>query len=316
MNCASACSRVRNGRPRGFTLLEMLTAVLILGLFFTGATLGFVQMLRAKDRTQARLEALGNARHALDRIGNDLHLARSGPAGPPFFGVSRFDLTNTTATLFSGNRTDDDQDTRVDEELVDGADNDGDWTTSDDLHAELTSGVVERPTLRGKPDPGDLHVDEDNQYAWATVQFRKFPDATAPPTSATEEIRLYVGEYDGEANVLLREQILRSPVSTDPDIYTTSPLAFNVLSFNALAWDPTPNNQKWMTGWSVGAVPAGYPDLPAALNLTVTVYAGTRPLATLPPTEPVETVSLNTTVDVESVVAGNPDYDSLRPTIP
>lgn len=284
------------GDRRGLTTVELLVALLFVAAVLGGAIVAFVALQRHSQQTQARLTALGEARHALFAMSHDLAQAQLGPAwmSPPnyFFGANSY--------LSSGNRKDDDGDGTVDEERFDGVDNDTDWQTADDRHALLSGALYERPMGRGFPDLGDIDVDEDTKFTSGSIFFRM----PAETTGSVSEVRYYVGTFDGQPNVLVREKITSG-------VAEVGPIAFNVLSFTALFWDgnlPPGPTRKWETWWDATTInSATQVPLPISVALEVTVYAGTQPLQKVPPSEPLETVRLTTIVNIEAAL-NHPNY--------
>jgi type II secretory pathway pseudopilin PulG len=320
MSCDSATDRrlrtapFARRRSRGLTLIELLTALTIAMVFVGGTAMALIQMMRTNERAQARLEALGNGRHALDQISADLKLARRGPPGPPTLGQTLFHCENSTTTVtFTGNNRDDDSDSRVDEELFNGIDDDGDWSgTNDDRHARITSGVYERKSLKGIADPGDAHVNEDLRYTAASLRFRRFPAPSTPTTGVLQLKYTVESVFDGSPSVLVRELQALPTSPGDPVTTSTGPVAFNVVSFGVLLWDA--QQRKWVDSWNAAGQPPGF-ELPVSALVSVTVYAGKKPLEQVDPSEPLETVTLSTMVNIEQMLA-SPQYASVRPTYP
>lgn len=68
---------------RGFTLVEMLTVMAILGVVLTGITTLFVAGLNSEVDINNRFQAQLNARVALDRLRREVHCANAiSPSGP------------------------------------------------------------------------------------------------------------------------------------------------------------------------------------------------------------------------------------------
>jgi prepilin-type N-terminal cleavage/methylation domain-containing protein len=65
--------RQRISSERGFSLVEMLTVMIILGVIMSGLTTLFVQGSNAEVDMNARFQAQQGARVALDRMRRDLH---------------------------------------------------------------------------------------------------------------------------------------------------------------------------------------------------------------------------------------------------
>ncbi|MGC8841308.1 MAG: PulJ/GspJ family protein [Candidatus Sumerlaeaceae bacterium] len=288
--------------PRGLTLVELLVALLFVAAVMGGAIVAFVGLQRHSRETKARLSAMAEARFALQSLSHDLAQAQLGP--PSAFPQNLFIGANSV--LAEGNRKDDDGDDRIDEEVYDGIDDDVDWSSTDDRHAQITPALFERPQGRGFPDLGDRHVDEDTKFGHADLRFR-IPGQT---TGTVVEVHYYVGDFDGKSNVLIREEVTSAGVEAGP-------IAFDVLSFTALFWDANPPPgplRKWVTAWDSTQInPATEVPLPVSVALEVTVYAGTRPYQSLKPTEPIETVRLTTVINVEAAL-WHPNYQ--RNTLP
>lgn len=308
MNCSST-NRERRGTSarlcpssRGLTLVELLVALLFVAAVLGGAVVAFVALQRHSKETQTKLAALAEARFALQTLSHDLVQAQLGPATA----YPKNLFLGAVTVLPEGNRKDDDKDGKIDEENYDGMDNDSDWASADDRHAEIAPGLFERPQGRGFPDLGDNHVDEDTKFDHTDLRFR-IPGET---TGSVEEVHYYVGDFDGKPNVLLREKTTSSGVEA-------APIAFDVLSFTALFWDanqPPGPTRKWETSWDSTQIneATGVP-LPVSVALEVTIYSGTRPYELLKPSEPIETVRLTTVVNVQSAL-WHPNYQ--RNTLP
>ncbi|MCX7018951.1 MAG: type II secretion system protein [bacterium] len=283
---------------RALTLLELLVAITIALAFVGLLALAFTQINSASDQAQARLDAMANARHAIETLTVELKAARMGP--PCAAPVNLFTASNQTSA--SGNRINDDMDNQTDEEIADGLDNDGDWKAADDKHAMIGPAMYERGIYLGKADLGDGHVDEDNKFGSAALIFRTFPTG-APPSPGVRQVKAYIGSYDGESSVLILE-VTTYPCGGIP-VTKTAPLAFNVVSFTALFWNQSATLPRWETAWDAQN-PAYYgvlPELPMSVYLSISVFSGTPVRAGVPPQGPIETVTLNTVVDIESVLA-------------
>lgn len=295
---------------RALTILELLMALAITLAFLGGSILAFVQIMRATDQAEARLEAFASVRHALDTISLELRSARSGPADASpkdlFYGL--------TQSLGYGNGVDDDKDGRIDEEILDGLDNDHDWVQVDDHHAQLSPppAYYERPAYIGKADLGDSHVDEDLQVSSATLVFRSFPNELGV-TPSMRQVSFYVGTYDQQPNVLIQEVTAIDAATSSPST-TVGPLAFNVVSFGALYWgvdqlttSTTTQNPYWKTRWDASKRDSKDPELPASVYLTLTVRAASKPGAEPTGQSPEDLVTLQTMVNIESVLS-DPRY--------
>ena len=68
---------------RGFTLVELLTVMVIFGIVLAGLTTAFTSGVKAEVRAHREFQAQLNARLALDRLRRELHCASaiSGPTG-------------------------------------------------------------------------------------------------------------------------------------------------------------------------------------------------------------------------------------------
>ena len=291
---------------RGLTLIEILVAIAITLAFLVGVVLAFIELMNSSDRAQARLNATANARHALGTISKEI--SRALGTGPNAYFVA------TSGDFTVGDRSNNDSDTEVDEEFANGHDEDGDWTSAGDRHAQIGP-FVERSRFQGIPDLGDGGVDEDNRFAASTLIFNADP-SSGMPSPGIRRIRYLLGSFDGESNVLLQE------VTTDfggpSELATTSPIAFGVLSFEALFWDqrdvhddPTTDN-GWKRLWNSDDRVTSPPLLPASVYLSATVYAGSpRELTQLQPNELRETVKLSTIANVQEVLF-SPEYAAIR----
>lgn len=75
--------RILRARARGedgYTLFELLTVLVVMGLVLTGLTTSFAAGLNAESGTIRRAQAQQNARLALDRMRIDIHCASGAPA--------------------------------------------------------------------------------------------------------------------------------------------------------------------------------------------------------------------------------------------
>ena len=82
---------------------------------------------------------------------------------------------------------------------------------------------------------------------------------------------------------------------------------------NYLYWDVNRDSPYWAEEWDASTTPPRPPGivLPAAVYISVTVYAGQVPLDQVGPDEPMETMTASTVVDLESVLH-DPRYESVR----
>jgi len=72
--------RIRLRDEGGYTLLELLVVLSIMGLVLTGLTSSFASGLSAEAGSMRRAQAQQNARLALDRMRIDIHCASAAPA--------------------------------------------------------------------------------------------------------------------------------------------------------------------------------------------------------------------------------------------
>lgn len=306
-------------RARAVTLIELLIALLI-GLVFLGGVAGtYITMSRAAAASEARTRAHTRARVALEAVGEDLNRLIREATDAQVFRIESNDLAY-------GDNIDNDGDGAIDEEVLDGLDDDGDWDPGDDNHVAIGT-CFERPFYVNIPDLGDDAVDEDNLFSNDVLTFR-LPESAASPAGPFVTVTYRVGTFDGIDNVLLREQSSVPPLPSDPQV---SPVAFDVLSFDVLGYnannDATPpgyavgERPYWSETWdselisaathqpvdvnNTGLAPFFPPfELPAVLYLSVTVNAEPVDLADnggWPPAVPgsgeaIKTVTLSTTV--------------------
>lgn len=317
MNCASRTDMTRRRslqfvcrspvatRPRGVTLLELLVAIVIVMVFLAGAYITVAKISEANAVANARQEAMSNARHALETLSLEVKRARYGPVSATPRDLFEGECTTQT-TITGGNRIDDNHNGLIDEEYIDGH-SQGYWTSTDDLHAVIAPAntvtsitLYERFQGLGRPDLDDLSIDNDNWFSSSTLSFRTFPDLFNP-TPGIREVSFFVTRYDGEDRVLVRT--VTTAKGTAAEQTTTSPLAFNVLSFGSLYWNANTYPKDWVTSWSAESVGAGEVKLPSTVFFEVTCYAGTQPLASLGPNQRIPFATLTTAVNIESVLA-------------
>lgn len=307
---------------RGLTLIETLVAIAVVMVFFVGAVMAFLEIVRTKEATQARLDAVANARHALEAMSLELKRARLLPEDTS--NTQSFEEFFRGDTIFqaAGDRADSDQDGRVDEENFDGLDNDADYSVIDDRHVRIplptgTGSYYERWKYRQRPDLDDARIDEDTRFSSSTVEFQTFPRAGGlPERRVTFSSGTDPDSGDPNAVIMRVEE-------SDPDAgifqpATVAAVAHNVLSFTALYWDAEETtasqpSSAWTPYWSSSERLANRNTaavVPASVYLSVTVYSGSQPLSTIPAGAALETVTLHTVVNVESVLA-DPRYDTF-----
>jgi len=300
--------RMKNPSPRrGVTLTELLVAIAISGIFLAGVMEGFMYILRASENAEAELEAVTNARAALETMSMEIKAARIDPRRPIqfFHGLSQ--------DAAYGDGVDNDMDGRVDEEIHDASDNDGDYTSSeDDLHTNFGGGLFERKDLVNFPDLGDRHIDEDCRFANDILEFITFPDPNNPGYRE-KTIRYSISIFDSQPNVLVRH-VVYNPHDPDTRYAEDDPIAFNVLSLSFLYWDPNRIPMNWITAWDSLYAPM-FPDpqleLPAAVHISITVYSGTEPFTAYRPGQKVETITLESMVNIEQVLKDE-RYQNLK----
>ncbi len=297
-----------------FTIVEILVAMAIALTFLSALYSSLLQLLRASDEARARVEAMRNGRAALLTLTDEFKaISRSG-ADYLVLGVN-----NDTDY---GDGWDDDDDGTIDEESIDGRDEDADYLAlTDDRHAPLaTVGIFdffERQDFVLVDDLGDVDVDEDVVFGNDTLDFQLFPPAIdASLTSAT--ISYTLGSIDGQSNVLLRTATIQDGGGTTT---TISPLAFGVLGLDFLYWDSnaTPgailrsDRPYWVTDWDsgdAGSFNAPQLELPASIYVRLTLYADRRPIASYQPGAAVNTLRVDTIVNLEDII-GDASYPRL-----
>ena len=284
------------------TLLEMLVSLSIISLFLIGTLSAFVQILNATDRAQSSMQAVAMGRTALDSIAVEIKQANFFPGSFLFEGVNNRTPPLTPSGSSYGDGIDNDNDGRIDEERMNGIDDDGDWTLESDRHIQVSALQTERADFVGLPDIGDAHVDEDPEFDGDWIRFVQFADP-ADPNPVDREIVYSVGEFNGVSNVLT-QTIRRPALAADAD-EEVSPLAQNVLGFNALYWQPNGATREWRESWDSSGVEALTPPgirLPAAVHLTLQIYADSKPFSTYVPGDPIEVKTLTTIVTIEQVI--------------
>ena len=299
------------------SLLELLVALTITMIFIGSVAAAFVQIIRASDEAEAVIRAHASARAAVDQIARELRQVRldSNPLYQQFNIIDR--------PLAYGNNVDEDGDGSFDEDIIDGVDNDGDWTVASDQHATIGT-MTERPDYVGVADLGDLRVDEDHRFSNDEVSYIIPPRLLGIDPQPRRRISYRLGTFDGEQNVLLRVRV------DDPPAFATGteeiePVVFDVVSLDLLAWNandnavgPVPDKPYWQSDWDAtsfsfpfqrpSGAPFGVPPfkLPAAVFVSATVNAERLPLSDLPVwtsgNRPLKTVTMSTVVNIESVI--------------
>ena len=98
-NAIRASLRRRPSGTAGYTLVEMITVMVILGIVLGGLTTMFHAGMTAEVRANRELDAQQNARAALDRMRRELHCANAIAAAD---GVAVSSVTVTLPTVCSG----------------------------------------------------------------------------------------------------------------------------------------------------------------------------------------------------------------------
>lgn len=294
--------------------MEILVAMAIALTFLSALYSSISQLLRATDITRARVEAMRNGRAALLTLSDEFKaISRSG---------SDFMVLGINNDTTYGDGRDNDGDGTVDEESIDGRDEDADYIAlTDDRHALLaTVGLVnffERQDFVLADDLGDVNVDEDVVFGEDTLDFQLFPPAIdASLTSAT--ISYSLGTLDGQDHTLLRTAKIEDGGGTTT---TIAPLAFGVLGLDFMYWDPngTPgallrsDRPYWVTDWDSadsGSFDPPQLELPASIYVRLTLYADRRPIASYENGAAVDTVTIDTVVNLEDII-GDGSYPRL-----
>ncbi|MEQ8821730.1 MAG: hypothetical protein RLY93_15950 [Sumerlaeia bacterium] len=232
----------RRRRSRALSLTELMVAMTVT-LVFTGSVVtAFLQISRAADASEAQIRAHTRARAALDiiardlqRVAFDVNLDNSMPSPQPqVFKVQ-------SQTLGHGDLRDNDGDGQVDEEVVNGLDEDCDWV---DTHAEADPGggsppLIERAAYTVIPDLGDVAVDEDNRFSRDILTLR-LPSVRTNELGEplTEQItyRLDDSASFGSEWVLLRQNVIINEVTMESEV-EIEPVVFDVVSLDILPWN-------------------------------------------------------------------------------
>ena len=300
--------RLKNLSPgHGVTLMELLVSIAITGIFLAGVLEGFVYILRTSEDAEAHLEAVTNARAALEAMSMEIKAARIDPRRPLQF------FRGQSQDAAYGDGVDNDLDGRIDEEIHNASDDDGDYSSpKDDRHIGFGGGLYERKNLLELPDLGDRHIDEDCRFASDNLEFITFPDPNNPGYRE-KTIQYSISIFDGQPNVLVRH-VIYNPHDPDSRYEEEDPIAFNVLSLSFLYWDPNRTPMNWITSWDSLYAPM-FPDpqieLPVAVHISITVYSGTEPFNEYRAGQKVETTTLETVVNIEQVLKDE-RYQNLK----
>lgn len=276
-------------RRRAVTLVEMLVALMVATLLFSSVISAFLVLIQMSEDNDIEFEALQGARAAIEMLSNEIK-ALDHNLPMVFIGIDT-PLPSTT-----GDGIDNDGDGTIDEEVPDGLDDDGDWS---DLHAQAGPSF-ERRNRQGWPDLGDIGVDEDEQFHTDTLAYRVY--ATIPGYDY-DLVTYSIATFEGRPYTLVKS--VSRWAGGSEIAFSTSPVAYNVLSFNCLYWDPNAiaPAQHYVTNWSHTG-PFGPPgfELPAAVAITIVAYADRKPIEDYTPGDPVRTLTLRTVVAIESVI--------------
>lgn len=95
------------GEEQGFSLIEMLTVMIIMSVVLTGLTTLFVQGSNAERDMNRRFEAQQESRVALDKIRREIHCAQAAVTTPTTGGAPRvqLDLPGQCPTAVAGAQT-------------------------------------------------------------------------------------------------------------------------------------------------------------------------------------------------------------------
>ncbi|MFH0793013.1 MAG: hypothetical protein V2A74_03160 [bacterium] len=215
---------------------------------------------------------------------------------------NHFFLRGINGELLYGDGIDNDGDGRVDEEVLDNEDNDGDYVGAvDDRHARIGT-EFERKNFLNFADLGDGHLDEDNRFGNDILEFDIFPDPRNP-VFRNDLIRYQVQTFDGMDRVLVRRLQRTDLFGSVSNLL--DPLAFNVLSFDALYLDPNRIPYNFVPEWNSNLAQF-FADpklpLPIGVYLSLTIYADTKGIEQYTPGQPVKAVTLATYVNIEQML--------------
>lgn len=88
-------------RARGFTLIEMILAIMILGMLGAAAAMAINHGTRASLEAQTRVDTLSKLRLATERMAREIRLMRRDPVTP-----TDFDIVSRSATALTFRRLD------------------------------------------------------------------------------------------------------------------------------------------------------------------------------------------------------------------
>ena len=119
------------------------------------------------------------------------------------------------------------------------------------------------------------------------------------------QIALQIETFAGEDNVVVERRFILYNDGTPPE-EEVGPVAFDVVSLSFLTWNHRVSPPQWDREWDSGTVPGGNPPAPVSVYAEITIHAESTPL-TLPPTRGMQTVRLQTMVNLEAVLRSS-DY--------
>lgn len=313
---------------KALSLTEVLVAMTITLVFMGSITTAYIQISNASKESRLEVTSHNRARSAVDQIIRDLRLHDTDPV----LGTEQFFVIES-ATLTFGDGVDNDGDGAIDEEILNGFDEDGDWNPGFDNHSEIAPTLFEREDFVNVPDLGDFRVDEDNRFSSDTLTFR------IPANSLTGEparlVRYAVTSFNGEENVLTRT------VVSDPDgaaVRTVEPVIFEVVSLDILPMNanndvvsPSATQRPyWQDEYDsrdyfflaqspIGSGPITRPyEFPSAVFIQVTVNATETPLSEIGfpanGVPPARTAKASSVVAIDAVL-NNIVYNFTRPVI-
>lgn len=282
--------RLRQGR--GLTLIELMLALTMALVVITAVVSVFVQIMGISKKSQRTLEAAANARSAIETLSNEIKTVDRAPGAVSFLGEN--------VALAKGDGIDNDGDGKIDEEQANGVDDDGDWRAATEENVQISM-LRERPGGVNKADLGDPGVDEDDLFKMDRITFKITP--TSGSGLISETIIYEVTKFENRPNTLVRHDQKMKAVGNMTE--TIAPLAYNVLSFNLLYWNPnaTPANQGWREAWdSKAATSAPGFELPASVFVDIVILDDEVPIENYALGEKVNTFSLKSIINIESVI--------------
>ncbi len=277
---------------RALTLIELLVSITISLMLVSSVVASFTTLIRAFEKSEILVDVGSNLRMALDTLTREIKQVNTPVIFPgQFIGLDQ--------PLTFGDGRDNDQDGLIDEETPNGLNDDG--GALDDRHA-LVAGFSERPQGVAVVDFGDGNVDEDNLFHLDRLSFR----ITQNPAVdfLYQDIVYEVTTFDSVEHVLVRT-VRTTSVGNVVSADVSSPVAYNVLSFNCLYWNPNiaSSSQGWLESWDSSAPPgSGSFDVPASVLVTLTVYADRTPIESYVGGTEVDTISLSTVINIEDVI--------------